>query len=140
MAAHVNFRIGGKLEVHWRERAIGASCMNAGELAAHRIREVEGRVIHSEGVENARLEHLAEPLSGDGLDDLTAPVDIGSVFPFVARIKQERGHQRRLGRRDDAGLTFLLRQAIIGMTEEIVTKARGVNHQHARGHIALRGA
>ena len=26
------------------------------------------------------------------------------------------------------------------MTEEIVTKAGGVNHQHARGHIALRGA
>ena len=48
---------------------------------------VESR--NSEGLKDAGLEHLSEPLAGDPFDHLAAPVDVAAVFPLVARIKQE---------------------------------------------------
>jgi hypothetical protein len=88
--------------------------VHAGNSLAQRTGQLERRFMHVERVEDAGLEHLAEPLSGDGFDHLTAPVYIAAVLPLVARIE----HQRRLGRGDDARLAFLLRKAVVRLVKE----------------------
>src|SRR5208283_3166090 len=70
-------------------------------------------------------------------DHLTAPVEVAAVLPLLARIEQQWGHQRRLGRGDDARLTLLLREAIVVLVEEIVAHAGRVQQQHAGGDVAL---
>ena len=138
VAAHVDFRIGRQLEIHRRERAVGIAGVDAGKLAAHRIGELERGIPNAERFEDPRLEDLAEPPSGDRLDDLAAPIHVGAVFPALAGIEQQRCHQRGLGRRDDARLPLLLRKAVVGVIDEIVAEACTMDHQHAGGDVALR--
>ena len=83
------------------------------------------------------LEHLAEPLAGDRLDHLAAPVDVAAVLPLVARIEQQRRHQRRLRRGDNARLALLLREPVVVLVEEVVAQASRVQQQHAGGDVAL---
>ena len=86
VAAHMHLRLGRQFEIHWRERAVGTFRMDPGEPLPHRIRQLEGHVLDSDRFEYARLEDVTEPLIRDGLDDLTAPVEIGAAIPSLARI------------------------------------------------------
>ncbi len=72
------------------------------------------------------------------LHDLAAPVDVRSILPAVAGIEQKRRRQRRLRGGDDARLTVLRRQPIVGLVEEVVAEPGRVQHQHARGDVPLR--
>jgi hypothetical protein len=78
------------------------------------------------------------PLAADRFHDLACPVHIAAVFPLVSGIEQERRHDRRLRGRDYARLAVLLGEAIVALAEEVIAEAGSVQHQHARGDVALR--
>ena len=141
MAAHMDLGLLRQHEiVQRRQRAAVVALMHRDHALLHRGRHGKGRVFHAEALEDAFLHQLAQALAGDALGDLAGPVHVGAVFPGLARIEQHRGVDRGVGGRDDARLAVILRKTVVGLVEEIVGEARGVQKQHPRRHIAFRRA
>jgi hypothetical protein len=57
--------------------------------------------VHAERLANVLRKIAIEPLAADRLDDLAEPIDIDAVFPALARIVQQRCHQRGILTGDD---------------------------------------
>ena len=116
--------LGRQLEGHRLEAAIPVAGMHRRDPRTDAVVDLEGHVGDTERLEDPRLEHFAEPLAGDALDDLADPVDIGAVLPLRARIEQQRRHQRGLRRGDDTGLAPGIGQRLVRLVEEVEAEAK----------------
>ena len=103
-------------------------------MSAFRVKAV---LAMPSGAKIRSLHHLAQPLASDALDHLARPVDVAAILPVLAGVEQQRRAQGGLRGGDHAGLAVLLRQAVVALAEEVVAEARGVQQEHARGHVAL---
>ena len=65
---------------------------------------------------------IAESLTSNRLDDLSGPVDVGAVLPFLTRVEEQRCRERRFATRDHAGLPMFLREPVVRLVEEVVAE------------------
>ena len=138
VTTHVDFgRLRQREPIERFQGAGGIALMHRRHLRAHRGRHDKARFRHAERREDALGKNLPQPLARYAFDDLARPINVAAIFPALARIKQQRRLKRGARCGDDARLAMLLGKAIVSRVEEIVAKARDVQQQHPRRHIAL---
>src|SRR5215471_2139964 len=99
--AHMELRLLWQLHRSRLQQAIVATLMDWCQAGAHRRGNLEGGVVHAERLVNMLCKIVIEPLAADRLDDLAEPIDVDAIFPALARIVQQRCHQRSILTGDD---------------------------------------
>src|SRR5262245_43731617 len=89
MAARHGVRLGRGLHRLGLERSGRLAVMAAPFARPQRRRDLEGRVLHAERLENVLPEMGLERLAADRLDDAADPIDAGAVLPALARIEHQ---------------------------------------------------
>ncbi len=122
------------------DRAIGKFLMNRGAPPALRVGLNKIRVVHAQWRKQLRAQVVAERLAADDFDELANPVDADAVFPFFARVGEQRLIQRPLLAQNQIGKIVLLQVAQNIAIRPIISEPRGMGEQVSRRDGSLGGA
>src|SRR5262249_12603025 len=139
-AAHLKFRFVGKLERDRTEGPVRAARVHADQPCATIGGQREADVLHPGRPKDMIGEEIAEPLAAYPFDRLSDPVDVDAVVPSLARVEDQRQHQRRVLAGDDAGYAFLRHIAAHLWVPNVVDKARSMGDELPQGDRPSRRA
>src|ERR1700735_164872 len=102
------------------------------------VADFESSVLHAERIEDILLHVAAKLLAGDGFHRLAGEVEADAVFPFLARVEDERRTERGVRAGDDRRGSCLFQVARDVGAPEVVRAAGGVGKKMPERDVAAR--